>query len=65
MARTPLSDSRKSDKPLKIRVTDKERAALDKAAQAAKKPTSTWARDLLLEVAAPAKKPRRKSPAKS
>jgi uncharacterized protein (DUF1778 family) len=49
MGRKPISDERKSDKPLKIRLTDAERAELDKAAGSVG--TSTWARDLLLVAA--------------
>jgi uncharacterized protein (DUF1778 family) len=49
MGRKPISDERKSDKPLKIRLTDAERAELDRAAGAVG--TSTWARDVLMKAA--------------
>jgi len=49
--RPPLSDARKSDRPLRIRLTDRERKTLDKAARKTGKPTATWARDLLIEAA--------------
>lgn len=51
MARPPLSDARKTERPLRIRLTDRERKILDAAARAAAKPTATWARDTLLRVA--------------
>jgi uncharacterized protein (DUF1778 family) len=51
VGRPPLSDERKTDTPLKIRLTDAERAELDLAAKAAGEGTSTWARDLLLRAA--------------
>lgn len=52
MGRKAISWERKSDKPLRIRLTDDERASLDKAAGAAGKATSAWARDVLLKAAA-------------
>lgn len=51
MPRPTLSDARKSDRPLRIRLTDRERKSLDKAAKKAGKPTSTWARDILTAAA--------------
>lgn len=51
MGRKPLGELGKSYM-LRIRMTDDERAALDSAAALAGKPTSTWARDLLLSAAA-------------
>jgi hypothetical protein len=48
MGRKPIADERKYDE-LRIRLTDSERVELDKAA--GKLPTSTWARDLLLNAA--------------
>ena len=50
MGRKPISDQRKYA-VLVIRVTEKERAALDRAAKRDRLPTSTWARDLLLNAA--------------
>lgn len=51
MGRKPLADVRKSDRPLRIRLTDGERRLLDREADAAGKPTATWARDVLLAMA--------------
>jgi hypothetical protein len=48
--RPPLSDSRKSNR-LFVMLTDAEREQLDSAAAVAGKPTSTWARDELLQLA--------------
>jgi len=48
MGRKPIADERKYDE-FRIRLTDSERAELDKAA--GKLPTSTWARELLLNAA--------------
>lgn len=48
MPRPPLSDSRKTDSPLRIRLTEQERAVLDRAATQASLPTSAWARQVLL-----------------
>ena len=58
MGRKPIADSAKLGR-LIIRHTPDERAALDNAAAAQGKPTSTWARDELLRLAGevkPAKK---------
>ncbi len=49
MGRKPLADIAKSDRPLKIRLTDGERDELERAA--GKTPVSTWARDTLLAIA--------------
>ena len=51
MGRKPLSDGRKSDRPLRIRLTDAERNYVDLAAKNAGKQTSTWARDVLIAAA--------------
>jgi hypothetical protein len=47
--RRPLSGEPKTERTLRIRLTDSERAELDRAA--GKLPTSAWARDLLLQSA--------------
>ena len=47
MGRPPLPDEERRDKPLRIRMTDDERALVDEAAQQAGVPTSQWARDVL------------------
>jgi hypothetical protein len=49
MGRPKKPDSERKDSELRIRMTDEERKALDKAAQNAGQETSTWARDLLLK----------------
>lgn len=49
MAGKPLAGVRKTDTPLRIRLTERERKQLDRAATKAKQPTSTWARELLLK----------------
>lgn len=51
MGRKPLSGKRKSDRPLRIRLTDEERDVLDQAAAKVDKSTATWARELLLKAA--------------
>jgi uncharacterized protein (DUF1778 family) len=51
VGRKAISGERKSDRPLRIRLTDEERAKLDAAAEAAGSPTSTWARDVLFAAA--------------
>lgn len=51
MPRKPMSDEAKTDRPLRIRLTDRERKTLDEAAKAAGKPTATWAREILLKTA--------------
>ncbi len=48
MGRKPLSDKPKTDRPLRIRLTDAERKELDRAAKKAGLMTATWARGLLL-----------------
>lgn len=49
--RPALTGERKQD-VLRIRLDAAERALLDSAAAASGKPTSTWARDTLLQLAA-------------
>jgi endonuclease YncB( thermonuclease family) len=51
MGRKAISGERKSDRPLRIRLTDAERSAIDRKAGACGKPASTWARDVLLRAA--------------
>jgi len=51
MGRKPLSDARKTETPLRIRLDESERSIIDKAAAAAELPTSTWARTLLIRAA--------------
>jgi uncharacterized protein (DUF1778 family) len=51
MGRKAISGTRKTDRPLRVRLTDEERTILDRAARAAGKPTSTWARDVLIAAA--------------
>jgi len=58
--RKPFSDLPKTD-TLRIRLTDLERSELDAAAESLGQGTSTWARDVLLQVA----RDRRKAAAKS
>lgn len=64
MGRKPLSDTPKSATPLRILLTEAERARIDTAATAAGKKTSTWARDVLLDAAGDARPPAKKSPRK-
>lgn len=51
MGRKPLSNRAKSNRPLRVLLTDEERTELDAAAVSVGLPTSTWARDLLLSAA--------------
>lgn len=51
MGRKPLSDEPKTDRPLRIRLTEDERALLDSAAAKQDKGTSSWAREVLIEAA--------------
>lgn len=51
MGRKPLGTEAKTDRPLRIRLTDAERESLDSAAESAGLPTATWARDRLLKIA--------------
>lgn len=51
MGRKTISGTRKTDRPLKIRLTDEERGRIDRAARGDGKPASTWARDVLLREA--------------
>lgn len=54
MGRKPLKKrDRRTDKPLRIRLTDAERRTLERAARRAKLRTSTWARSVLLREATP------------
>lgn len=49
--RKPLSDSRKTETPLRIRLTDEERDIIDQAAEEDGVPSSTWIRDVGLMAA--------------
>lgn len=51
MGRKPISKDVKTDRPLRIRLTDEERAIIDAAAKVAGRATSSWSRDILLQVA--------------
>jgi uncharacterized protein (DUF1778 family) len=51
MGRKALSGTPKTDRPLRIRLTDRERAILDRAAKRAGLPTSAWAREILIATA--------------
>ena len=51
MPRPPLADRRKTDSPLRIRLTPEDRAMLDQAAGWGGLPTSSWARTELLRLA--------------
>ena len=51
MGRKAISGERKSDRTLRIRLTDSERDYLDRAAASAGTKTSSWARALLLAAA--------------
>jgi uncharacterized protein (DUF1778 family) len=51
MGRKTISGVRKSDRPLRVRLTEEERTQIDQAAAKAGKPSSTWARDVLLKEA--------------
>lgn len=50
--RPPKTDSERRDKPLRIRLSQDERARIERAAQAMGVGASTWARIKLLELAA-------------
>jgi uncharacterized protein (DUF1778 family) len=56
MGRKALSGERKSERPLRIRLTDAERTLIDDAAARVGKPASTWGREILLREAAKMKK---------
>lgn len=56
MGRKSISEVPKSDRPLRIRLTDQERAELDRAAKSEGMATSAWARIVLLAAAAAADK---------
>lgn len=51
MGRKAISGTPKSERPLRIRLTDAEREEINLAASACGKTTSAWARELLLGVA--------------
>lgn len=51
MGRKPLAEEPKTDRPLRIRLTDAEREQLDAEAARRGKATSAWARELLLAAA--------------
>lgn len=51
MGRKAISGERKTDRPLRIRLTEAEREALDRAAREAGVSVSAWARALLLKAA--------------
>jgi uncharacterized protein (DUF1778 family) len=51
MGRKPLSKKPKTDRPLRIRLTDDERQLLDDAANIEGQPTSSWAREMLIKIA--------------
>jgi uncharacterized protein (DUF1778 family) len=53
MGRKAISGTRKTDRPLRIRLTDGERRRIDDAARAEGKPTSSWAREILMKAAEP------------
>jgi len=44
-----MADEAKTNRPLRIRLTDKERIELDRAAAKVGKTTAAWARELLLK----------------
>ena len=52
MGRKPLAGEATTETPLRIRLTAGQRRLLDAAAAAAGRPTSTWAREVLLATAA-------------
>lgn len=60
MGRKPMSETPKLGRMV-ILLNDSERAALDAAAKASGKPTSTWARDELLRLASEVKTPAKKT----
>lgn len=60
MGRKPLGNEAKTDRPLRIRLTDREREILDSAAEAAGMPTATWARERLLSIAEQSIEPTRR-----
>ena len=62
MGRKAISGVPKSERPLRIRLTDEERTILDVAANNAGDKTSSWARSVLLAAAAKAQpKPKGKA----
>ncbi len=56
MGRKPISEERKSDRPLRIRLTNGERDMIDREAEKVGKSTSTWVRETILAIACPPKK---------
>jgi hypothetical protein len=58
MGRKAISGIPKTNKPLRIRLTDAERTAYDEAAARAGKPTATWARDILNTIVKRTNKPK-------
>jgi len=62
MGRKAISGVPKTETPLRIRLTAEERALLDAASEGEGKPTSTWARDVVLAAAARLAKARPKGP---
>jgi hypothetical protein len=62
MGRKSISGERKTDRTLRIRLTDGEREALDAAAAAAGLKTSSWARGLLLAASGVGPKERTRKP---
>lgn len=52
MGRKAISGEPKTDRPLRIRLTDDERSQIDTAAGLAGKTTSAWVRDMALSAAA-------------
>lgn len=51
MARPKKNAADRLDKPLRIRLTESDRAAIDSAAAIDEQETSTWAREQLLKLA--------------
>lgn len=51
MGRKPLPDEERKDKPLRIRLADPEREAIDRAAEENGQNSSRWAREILLREA--------------
>ena len=51
MGRKPLPENQRKEKPLRIRLADPEREAIDRAAEVSGQNSSRWARDILLREA--------------
>jgi CRISPR/Cas system-associated protein Csm6 len=60
MARPKKPEGEVRENILRIRLTDAERAALDREAKARGEETSTWARRTLLALARPLPEPKRR-----